>query len=325
MKKWNIAILAAGNIAAQMAETLRQMENVNSYAIASRDLKKAQAFAAAHGVEKAFGSYEEMVKDPNVDLVYIASPHSHHYENAKLCLENGKHVLCEKAFAVNRAQADEMVALAKSKKLLITEAIWVRYMPMAKTLKEVVDSGVIGEPTSLTANLGYIIDHIERLQKPELAGGALLDVGVYPLHFAALVFGSTPASITSTAMMTDKGVDARNSITLSYADGKMAVLTSSMTSLSDRQGVIYGNKGFIIVENINNFERIDVYDTQRALIASYRQPPQISGYEYEVEACIHAIANQQWECSAIPHNETLQVMGMLDAIRAQWNMVFPCE
>ena len=325
MKKINMAFLAAGNIAEQMAVTIKNSGQVTSYAVAARNIKNAQAFANRHGFQKAYGSYVEMVKDPEVDLVYISSPHSHHYAHAKLCLENGKHVLLEKAFTVNESQAKEIIAIAKEKGLLLTEAIWVRYMPLAKTLQNVIASGIIGEPATLTANLGYIIDHVERLQKPELAGGALLDVGVYPIHFAASIFGGAPQSIVSTAIMTKENVDARNSITLCYEDGKMAVLNSSMTSISDRQGIIYGDKGFIIVQNINNFERIEVYDLNRNILEVYEQPNQITGYEYEVDACVEAIRNGSCECPAIPHEETLRVMRILDIIRAQWNMAFPCE
>lgn len=325
MEKINLGFLAAGNIAEKMAATIAKMDRINGYAVASRDLERSQEFAKTYGIQKAYGSYAEMLEDPELDLVYIASPHSHHYAHAKLCLEHGKHVLCEKAFTVNTAQAVELFNLAKEKNLLLTEAIWVRYMPMAKTLQEVVASGIIGEPTMLTANLGYIIEHVERLQKLELAGGALLDVGVYPLHFAALIFKGETQSVVSTAIMTKDRVDARNSITLCYPDGKMAVLNSSMTALTDRQGVISGEKGFITVQNINNFEKIQVYNVNREVVATYNQPLQISGYEYEVDACIDAIINGKIECEAVPHLETLRVMRLMDVIRAQWKMAFPCE
>lgn len=320
-----MAILGAGAIAKTMAATINKMEEVTCYAVASRDLKKAEAFAKEFGFVKAYGSYEEMLSDPEVELVYIATPHSHHYEHVKLCLNHGKHVLCEKSFAINAKQAEEMFALALEKKLLLTEAIWTRYMPLRKTIDEIITSGVIGKVSMLTANLGYVINHKPRLIDPALAGGALLDVGVYTINFALMAFGNDIERITSTAVLTDKGVDAQNSITLVYKDGRMAVLNSSMLSLTDRQGIISGNKGFLVAENINNCERIKVYDLNRKEIASYEAPKQITGYEYEVRACIKAIQEGILECEEMPHGETIRVMQLMDNLRKEWGVIYPEE
>lgn len=161
--------------------------------------------------------------------------------------------------------------------------------------------------------------------RPELAGGALLDVGIYPLNFASMVFGDEVESITGTAVMTETGVDAQNSITITYKDGRMAVLCSSAMGLSDRRGIIYGDNGFIEVENINNCEAIKVYDRSRNLIASYDTPKQISGYEYEVEACLRAIREGALECPEMPHEETLRMMRWMDELRRQWGLVYPME
>ena len=184
-----IGILGAGGIAVQMAKTVAGMKDVENYAVAARRFERAQAFAEKYGFSKAYGSYEEMLADPQVDLVYIATPHSHHYLHAKMCLEAGKNVLCEKAFTVNADQARKLFALAKEKNLLITEAIWTRYMPSRKMIDDIISSGVIGEVTAVTANLNYAISEVERIRKPELAGGALLDVGVYTINFASMVLG----------------------------------------------------------------------------------------------------------------------------------------
>ena len=184
-----IGILGAGGIAVQMAKTVAGMKDVENYAVAARSFERAQAFAEKYGFSKAYGSYEEMLADPQVDLVYIATPHSHHYLHAKMCLEAGKNVLCEKAFTVNADQARKLFALAKEKNLLITEAIWTRYMPSRKMIDDIISSGVIGEVTAVTANLNYAISEVERIRKPELAGGALLDVGVYTINFASMVLG----------------------------------------------------------------------------------------------------------------------------------------
>ncbi len=321
-----VGIIGAGGIAGTMARTLAQMDGMERYAIASRDAEKAKAFAERFGFAKAYGSYEEMVRDPEVELVYVATPHSHHYEHAKLSLEHGKHVLCEKAFTVNEAQAAELCALAGEKGLLLAEAIWPRYMPMGRTLKEVLESGIVGKPCMLTANLSYQISHVERIWRPELAGGALLDLGVYTLTFASMAFGDDIKEISGHVVLGETGVDLQHSITLTYRDGRMAVLTSSAMGLSDRRGVIYCEKGYVEVENINNPEEIRVYDAGRRMIASYLPPAdQINGYEYEVEACAEAIREGWSECPAMPHAETLRIMGWMDELRRQWGIVYPME
>lgn len=325
MEPLRIGILGTGGIAATLAATMKKMPEVALYGAASRSREKAEAFAARFDIEHAYGSYEEMAEDLEIELIYIATPHSEHYSNAKLCLEHGKHVLCEKAFAVNLFQAQEMIELAEKKNLLITEAMWVRYLPMADTLKKVLESGVIGEPMTVTANLCYLVDKYQRLTDPNLAGGALLDVGVYTLTFASIVFGDEIETVHSTVIKTNQGVDSQNSITLCYPGGKMAVLNSSIHVLSDRQGVIYGTNGFIVVENINNFESITVYNEKREVIAVYERPEQISGYEYEIKACMEAIRDHETECPQMPHETTLHVMELMDRLRAQWDMKYPFE
>lgn len=318
-------ILAPGNIARSMAKAVAELEGMECYAVASRDYGRAEMFAKQWGFAKAYGSYQELAEDPEVELIYVASPHSHHYQHAKLCLEHGKHVLVEKAFTVNAAQAEELIRLSKEKGLLLAEAIWTRYMPSRKMIDNILASGVLGNITSLTANLGYILPHVERMQNPELAGGALLDLGVYPINFALMAFQGEVEKIDATAIMSPKGVDWMNSITLSFADGKMAVLHSDMLAQTDRQGVISGDQGYLEVQNINNCEEIRVFGLDRKMTACYQVPEQINGYEYEVLSCKKAIEEGKCECPEMPHSETLRVMKILDHIRRQWGMVYPCE
>lgn len=319
------SILAPGNIAGTMAKTISRMDGIESYAVASRDYGRAKAFAGEWGFEKAYGSYEELVDDPEVGLVYVASPHSHHYQHAKLCLEHGKHVLVEKAFTVNAAQAQELIDISEERGLLLAEAIWTRYMPSRGMVDDLVASGVIGEVTSLTANLGYILPHVERMQKPELAGGALLDLGVYPINFALMAFHGQVERVHASAVLSPSGIDWMNSITLVFEGGKMAVLHSDMLAQTDRQGVISGDKGYLEVQNINNCEEIRVFGLNREPTARYTVPKQISGYEYEVLACKKAIEAGKTECEEMPHAESLRVMKLLDEVRSQWGMKFPCE
>lgn len=319
------SILAPGGIAEKMAEAVSGLKQIEKYAIASRTMDKAKTFADKWGFEKAYGSYEEMLNDPEVELVYVATPHSHHYQYAKMCLEHGKHVLVEKAFTVNAVQAEELIKLSEEKGLLLAEAIWTRYMPSRKMIDEIVESGIIGDVTSLTANLGYPLKQVERMQNPELAGGAMLDLGVYPINFALMAFHGEITKVQASAVMSPKGIDWMNNITLIFADGRMADLHSNMLATLDREGVINGEKGYIEIQNINNCEEIRVYNEERELIKKYTVPEQINGYEYEVLACEKAIKDGKCECEEMPHSETLRVMKLMDEIRRIWGMKYPCE
>lgn len=320
-----IGILGAGNIAATLAETMNKMPEVECYGVASRDLDKAKFFAKEHGFQHAYGSYEGMLADEEVELVYIATPHSHHYNHMKMCLDAGKHILCEKSFTVNEKQAAEIFRIAHEKNLLVTEAIWTRYMPSRKIINDLLDRKVIGDVKKMTANLNYPLLDKERIVKPELAGGALLDVGIYPLNFAYMHFGDQVKKITSAAEMTDAGVDGENAMILQYMDGRMAVLNSGIHGKSDSEGVFYGSTGCMIVENINNPESVKLYDTDRNLIREIEVPEQISGYEYEIAETISCITEGKSECPSMPHEETLKMMRVMDGLRADWGMKYPEE
>ena len=317
-----VAILGAGGIAIKMAKTLRGMETAEAYAIAARDLGRAEAFAKEYGFTKAYGSYAEMLQDENVDLVYIAVPHTHHYMCAKMCLEAGKHVLCEKPFCVNVDQTKELLAMAEDKKLLLTEAIWTRYMPSRKIIDDLIAGGEIGEVTSLTANLGYELSEIPRIWDPKLAGGALMDVGIYLVHFARMVFGEKKAKITSEALFKN-GVDMIDSIIMTFEDGQVATMQYNVYAVQNRNGSIFGTKGYIEITNINNPEVIKVFDENYQEVKSIVVPKQITGYEYEVEACARAIAAKEIECEEIPHAETIRVMEIMDEIRNSWGYELP--
>lgn len=319
------AILGLGNIAQKMATAVTRLPEVECYAVAARDLNRAKAFAETWGFEKAYGSYEEMLSDPDVELVYVATPHSHHYEQAKMCLEHGKHVLVEKAFTVNAGQAEELIALSREKHLLLAEAIWTRYMPCRKMIDDLIAEGAIGNVTSLTANLGYALRGVERMEKPELAGGALLDLGVYPINFALMTFHSEVKKVDSTVVKSPAGIDWINSMTMIFEDGKMAVLHSNMLASANREGAIFGDKGYMEIQNINNCEEIRLYDANYHLVKRIPVPEQINGYEYEVLSCIRAIKEGKIECEEMPHEETLRVMRIMDQLRADWGIQFPCE
>lgn len=320
-----LGVIGAGNIANVVSRTLSAMDEITCWAIASRSLQKAQELAERHGYQKAYGSYEELVSDPEVELIYVATPHALHYEHMKLALQHGKHVICEKAFTMNAGQAEEIRRFAAEQGLYLAEAIWTRYMPSRQMLRDVIDSGVIGRITTLTANLSYVISHRQRLVDPALAGGALLDLGVYGINFALMQFDGQPERMESSVQLTDTGVDGMETITLFWPDGKMAVLTHSLYARSDRQGILHGDEGYIVVSNINNPQRICVYDAQDHLVHAYDVPPQISGYEYEFREAVRCIREGKTESDAMPLAESIRVMKLMDELRKRWGVRYPGE
>ena len=325
MAKMKVGIIGAGKIAAIMADTISRMRGAEMYAVASRNMDKAMEFASIHHVTRPFGSYEDMLSDPAVELVYIATPHPFHFEHAKMCIDAGKPVLVEKPFCVNAKEAEELLSYAKKKGVFITEAMWVRYMPMAGTIKKLLKDGVIGTPKMIMANLSYPMLTKERLIKADLAGGALLDVGVYALTFADLFKSSEVDDIHAVAVLAKEGVDAHDSITIRYKDGSMAVLNTSMQTVGDRKGIIQGTEGVMIIENINNYESITVFDKDYKKKLFKKAPRQITGYEYEIEACKKAIKWHKKECSEMSHETTMLIMKQMDEIRKQIDLKYPFE
>lgn len=320
-----IGVLGTGNIVRSITATLKKMKDMECYAIASRTRERAEQAVAEFGYEKAYGSYEELVADEAVELVYIATPHSRHYEDMKLCIAAGKPVLCEKAFTMNSAQAKEIKELAAKAGVYVAEAIWTRYMPSRQLINEILASGVIGKVCTLTANLSYTISGNYRIVAPELAGGALLDVGVYGINFALMHFGEEIERMESSVQMTDTGVDGMESITLHYKDGRMAVLTHGIYGRSDRKGIFYGNQGYMVVENINNPQSVSVYDQGDNLVKQITVPEQISGYEYQFEEAARCIAAGNIESESMPLCDSITVMEVMDQLRAQWGLKYPQE
>ncbi|MCM1228247.1 MAG: Gfo/Idh/MocA family oxidoreductase [Clostridium sp.] len=320
----NVGILGIGSIAHKMASTIDKMKNASVMAAASRNIEKARSFSEKYGIKKYYGSYEELAKDDELDLIYIATPHSRHFEDCMLCLENKRNVLCEKSFTANAEQADKALKYAEKNNLFISEAMWTRFMPMRFTLEEIISSGVIGSISSLTANLGYSIANKERIVKPEFAGGALLDLGVYTLNFAVTFFGHNITDIKSSCIKNSYGVDLHNTVILTFDDNKTAILHSNAVSNTDRRAIIYGDKGRIEIENINNYKSISVI-LNDGTVTVYDSPAQISGYEYEAEASLKAVSEKKTQCSEMPHSETLFIMRLMDDLRNEWKIKYPFE
>lgn len=323
-----VAILGAGEIAKMMARTLRGMkaggEDVELYAVGSRSRDKADAFAHEEGFLKAFGSYEDMLKDDGVDLVYVATPHSHHAEHMKLCIAHGRPILCEKAFTGNARQAEEVLNLAEQKKIPLTEAIWTRYQPARKIMDDVIASGEIGEVKLVSSTLSYGNCHRARLYDPALAGGALLDLGVYVLNFASMILGTDVIRKESSVQLMDTGVDAQETMTLFYPNEAMANLCASTMANGNRVCVVQGTKGYFTVDNVNNPLKITLHkeNGEERLLPV---PEQITGYEYEVRACQRMLKEGKLECEEMPHAETLRIMKMMDSFRADWGVRYPFD
>lgn len=329
----NIAIMGAGRMASHMAHTLELMnnnpeyrENLKTYAVVSRSLERAQAMANTYGFATAYGSYQELLDDPKVDLVYIATPHSLHEEQALACLNRGKNVLIEKSFALNATQSQRIINKAQHEGLLCAEAIWTRYMPSRYIMQEVINSGQLGDIRGASANLCYPTTGKPRMTDLTLGGGALLDVGVYALNFLDMIFPSQHINhISSTASLYATGVDETNSTTITYENGALGIAMSSMTVASDRTGTVWGSKGYMVCRNINNIESIETYDLNHELVQSYSIPEQLTGYEYEVDAALQAVLNGDTECKEMPHRDTIRIMEQMDTIRQIWGLHYPNE
>lgn len=322
---FRIGIIGAGWIARKMCRAIAPFTDMEIYAIASRTLEKAEAFAAEHNIRKAYGSYDEMVCDPSVDLVYIATPHSHHYDHAMLALEHGKPVLVEKAFTANARQAEKLIETASSKGVFITEAIWTRYMPLSHKIKEIMESGIIGEPRVLTATLCYMMENKERIVRGDLCGGALLDLGVYTLNFARMYFGTDIVKTVTNCHLGPSGMDMHESISLSFADGKMANLQSGALCLNDRQGIISGTEGYIRVDNINCPEVVEVYRNYELVQRYTKDDDMVNGYEYQVIECRRCIEEKLLESPMMPHEETISIMKQMDDLRKEWGVRYPYD
>lgn len=312
---FNLAILGAGRIAHTMAKTVRELEEVSLYAVAARDKHRAQKFAEEYGVEKFYGTYEEMVKDPEIDLVYIATTHNLHAQHMKLCIANGKNVLCEKSFVMNAVEAEEVFSLAKEKNVFVCEAMWTRFLPIKNRVINTLHSGIIGELKSMRVDFCTNIMYKERMVSRELGGGALLDLGIYCLTAAAMLFGHDVSEFENTAVLTGDGVDLSDEMVLRFTDGRTANLMCAMDREAPSQIYVYGEDGYMAIKNLTNWQKASFYHKGGECIKEIVCPPQISGYEYEVLAAKEAIENGQRECTQMPHAETLRMMEWMDILR----------
>ncbi len=320
-----VGIIGTGWIAEKAAITLNGLSECKAYAVGSRSIEKAEAFATKWDIPKAYGSYAELIADADVDLVYVGTPHSHHYDVTRQAILAGKPCLVEKAFMANRREAAEVLQLAHERKVFVAEAIWTRYQPAVDIIRGLISSGRIGTPRLLTATLGYSMGDKPRIMRADLCGGALLDLGVYALNFARMFFPAAIVSMESQCVKSQSGMDITNAITLVLEDGMLCNLQSSAACVGDNIGVIAGTEGNLIIDNINNPQKITVNGPDRTYVETIHVPQQITGYEYEFLACRKALIEGLTEPNEMPHVETLYIMQLMDTLRQKWGVCYPMD
>lgn len=328
MKEINWGIIGCGGIAHLFAKSLRALEKGTLQAGASRKPGRAAAFAELHGMARAYTDYETLAADPAVDAVYIATTHNFHYENIKLCLEHGKHVLCEKPFTVNAAQTRELIGLAREKGLFMMEAVWTRFLPAIRNLQELLAAGAIGEVRTVKADFSIYreFDPDGRLWNKQLAGGALLDLGIYPITFAGIVFGEQPERIQSSAVIGETGVDERSFYLFDYGGGRRAQLSASFTHHAPTEGIVCGTTGHIRVPHFLGAKELYIHrpDEKDPEILTF---PYGEGenFTFEIDEAMACIAAGKLESAIHPLAETLATMQTMDALRAQWGLKYDGE
>ena len=320
-----VGIIGTGWIAEKAAITLNGLSDCEAYAVGSRKKETAEAFAAKWNIKKAYGMYAELMADANVDLVYVGTPHSHHYDVTRAAIEAGKPCLVEKAFMANARQAKDIIHLAHERGVFLAEAIWTRYQPAVGIIRQLIADGRIGEPHLITATLGYSMGNKLRIMQPDLCGGALLDLGVYALNFVRMFTDSDIDTIDGYCVKSETGMDMTNAITIVLKNGILANVQSSAQCVGDNIGVIAGTEGNLIIDNINNPQTITVNGPDRTYVETIRVPQQITGYEYQFLACRDALAEGLLEPREMPHAEMLYIMQLMDSLREKWGVRYPMD
>jgi len=320
-----VGIIGTGWIAEKAAITLEGLAECEAYAVGSRKQETAETFASKWNIPKAYGSYEDLIADPDVDLVYVGTPHSHHFDVTREAILAGKPCLVEKAFMANWKQAKEIVDLALERKVFLAEAIWTRYQPVVGIVRQLIADGRIGTPRLVTATLGYSMGEKPRIMRPDLCGGALLDLGVYALNFVRMFFPADIVSMDGQSVKSATGMDLTNAITLILSDGLLCNLQSSAACVGDNIGVIAGTEGNLIIDNINNPQKITVNGPDRTYIETIHVPQQITGYEYQFLACRRDLMAGRLEPQEMPLEETLYIMQLMDSLRKKWGVVYPMD
>ncbi len=320
--KWGI--LGLGKIAHHFCKDILLVEGSELYAVGSRSLEKANYFAQQYGANQSYGSYQDLVNDSDIDIIYIATPHDSHLEYAMMAMEAGKHVLCEKPIAVNYDQVSQLIQTAQEKKVFLMEALWTRFNPVIEKVISEIKNGAIGIPTYLNSTFSFYndIDPASRLFDPNLAGGSILDVGLYPVFLCYTLFGM-PQSIAATGTLSEQGVDLQMTALLDYGGGS-AQLMSGLQANCDMTSKIYGTEGQLIIDS--RWHEAQSYQIKKSdKNVTYKHPTIGRGYTHEIMECMKCIENKQIQSSKWSHQDSLNLISILDEIRRQVGVVYPFE
>ncbi len=323
--RWGI--LGTGSIATSFASGLQSLDDASAVAVGSRSPESANAFADRFEIDRRHGTYKELVEDPDVDVIYVATPHSYHMEHSLLCMEAGKAVLCEKPFTINRNEAEITIQYARSHKIFLMEAMWTRFLPVIVQVRKWLTEGAIGETRMLSADFGFRTDvnPDSRLFNPTLGGGGLLDVGIYPVSLASLVFGEQPTAVAGLADIGETGVDEQGAIVLRYDSGQIAVLYCAVRTSTPMEAVIMGSEGTIRIAS-------PFWKATSATLSVNGQKPVMAdlpfegnGYNYEAAEVGRCLRAGLLESDAMSLEETMDIMRTLDKIRSQWGLKYPAD
>ena len=323
-KTYNWGIIGLGKIAHKFAQDLQGIPSAKLHAVASRSLEKAKTFGKQYDVTYSYGSYEEILACPDLDVVYIATPHAFHCENTLMCLHHKIPVLCEKPFAMNAAEVRRMIAAAKNNNTFLMEALWSRFLPTIKKALAIIEKGTIGEVLSVKADFGFkaTLDPEGRLFNQKLGGGSLLDVGIYPVFLSMLILGR-PIQVKAMATIGQTNVDESCSILLKYPDNKMAILDSTIVAKTTTEAFIYGEKGTIRINS-------RWHEPSSLTLQLYGKEPQdfffeydCNGYKYEAEEVMKCLRQRKLHSPLLNHHFSLDLIELLDEIRMEAGIYYP--
>ncbi len=317
-KTYRWGILGAGRIAEKFCTAMSVVEGSQVYAVASRDLQKAKDYAEKFHAEKFYDSYEDLVTDANVDIVYIATPHAFHLEQAILCLNNGKAVLCEKPLSLSYEQSSKMIELATEKKLFLMEGMWSRFMPSIERILSLIKEDAIGKPQYLAVDFGFTAPYdIEgRLFNKSLGGGSVLDIGVYAIFLATLVFGE-PSGVKSVSKLSPTGVDEYANMVLQYHNGETAHLLTSIVFNTSLEAEIVGTNGRIKIKSPWYKATEFTLYPKDAEPQHFSMPHESNGFEHEIREVMHCLDNDLLQSPKMPHDFTLSVSKIMDEVLRQ--------
>lgn len=319
--------MACGGIAHQFALAIKKLDNCTILASASNTVGRAKDFTKKHQIPRSYNDYQSLVNDPDIDAIYIASTHNFHFENIKLCLKHGKNVLCEKPFTINAQQAKILIRLAKTHNCFMMECVWTRFLPAIEHLKQLLAQNIIGDVHTVKANFS-ICDNFppeHRLRNKNLAGGALLDLGIYPLTLAAIVFGEHPSRIQSSAVIGKGGVDESSCYLLEYEHHQRAILSASFIEEAPTEGVISGSKGYIRIPDFIGAQELHIkLENQTEKVFSFPFDED-ENFTFEVSHAMHCMRENKKQSDILPLDKTTAMMTLMDTIRSQWGLKYPDE